>query len=278
MASGPDITTPSEVAAPVNERASARFGSAPIRGVCFDLDGTLLRDDKMAGIVADVTAEVVQRHPELDAEELARANGQVWRAYWPELAEQWFTGDIDQHAVAREVWRRTLARFEIDDSETIEHALARHVAEEQASFELYPESRDVLAAVRARGFRIAIITNGPPGLQRSKIAATGLEPLVDAIVVSGEHGVEKPEREIFGIALGMLGLEAPDALHIGDNQVADVEGAQRAGLKAVWVDRVGAAPTCTPDAVVTDLGGVLDLLPAVGSAGAGPPDPRHPPQ
>ncbi|QIG40250.1 HAD family hydrolase [Microbacterium sp. 4R-513] len=231
-----------------------------IRGVCFDLDGTLLRDDKMGQVVTDVAAEVAARHPELDAAEVSAANLEAWRLYWPELAEQWFTGEVDEDAVAREVWRRTLAGFDVDDRETVDHALALHTAGEQASFELYPESREVLAALRERGIRIAIITNGPTGLQRAKVDAVGLGDLVDAVIVSGEHGVEKPEAEIFEIALGMLGLGADEALHIGDNQVADVEGARRAGLRAVWINRVEAVQDCEPDAVVTELRGLLDLL------------------
>jgi putative hydrolase of the HAD superfamily len=63
---------------------------------------------------------------------------------------------------------------------------------------------------------------------------------VDAVVISAELGVAKPDPAIFNAALERLGAVAGDALHVGDSIEADVEGARAAGIEAVLVARDGA--------------------------------------
>ena len=70
--------------------------------------------------------------------------------------------------------------------------------------------------------------------QRRKIAALGLADAFDAILVSEEEGVRKPEAELFRRALARRGVAAHEALFVGDHPVADVVGAYRAGLKVAW--------------------------------------------
>ncbi len=184
-----------------------------IRAVCFDLDGTLLRDDHVDGVVRRAAAELAALHAGVDADALA-------------------------------------------------DAVARHAALEQAAFRLYDESLEVIAELRSRGIRVALITNGPSELQRGKLRDTGIGDVFDAVVVSGEHSVSKPDGEIFARALAELGVDAAEALHVGDNPLADVAGAKDAGLTAVWIRR-GEDESSDPgraDAVIGDLRELLPLL------------------
>lgn len=95
-------------------------------------------------------------------------------------------------------------------------------------------THDTLAALRRRGMKLGVITNGPGTLQRRKLAVLGLERAFDAVLVSDEEGVRKPDAEIFRRALARLEVMAEEAMFVGDHPVADVEGAHRAGLLAVW--------------------------------------------
>lgn len=230
-----------------------------IRAVCFDFDGTLLRDDHVDGVVRRVAGVLSPRYG-VDAEVLAHANGRAWREYWPSVGDHWTRGELSSAEIALEVWRRAFAALGVDDVEAAEAAVALHAEFEGAAYALYPEARDVLAELRARGILIAIVTNGPSELQRAKLAAVSLEGDVDVIVVSGEHGVHKPDPAIFTIVLDELGVDAGEALFVGDNQVADVRGSRDAGLVSVWINRTGAEPVSQPHAVVTHLRGVLGLL------------------
>jgi len=106
-------------------------------------------------------------------------------------------------------------------------------------FRPYPEVPGVLAALRERGARLAVVSNWDVSLH-DVLERTGLRPLVDAVVISAEFGAAKPDPAIFRAALERVEATASEALHVGDSLVADVEGARAAGVEAVFVARDGA--------------------------------------
>ncbi|GAB4177714.1 MAG: hypothetical protein Fur0032_18000 [Terrimicrobiaceae bacterium] len=113
-----------------------------------------------------------------------------------------------------------------------------------------------------RNFRIGLLTNGDSALQREKFQASGLAPLFDAVTVSGEHGVGKPEPEIFRIALDALDCEARETWMVGNSLARDILGAQSAGLAAgVWLRVPGSEEFAevTPDFEITGLHALPDI-------------------
>ena len=97
----------------------------------------------------------------------------------------------------------------------------------------------VVKKLRAAGIKTAIVTNVDPDrmqFQRHKIDALDLTPLFDAIVMSGEVGVHKPDRRVFDRATQLLGVSNEDCVFVGDNPNADIVGALNAGMEAVWID------------------------------------------
>lgn len=229
-----------------------------VHAICFDLDGTLLRDEHGDGVVRQVASELADAHG-VDADALAAANEREWKAYWPHVGDAWMRGELANDEVPIEVWRRALGVLGVTRAGAAERAHALHVERETAAFELYPEAVDVIAQIRARGIRTAIITNGRSGRQRAKLAAVGLTGF-NAVIVSGEVGVCKPDTAIFGHALVAMGAAAALTMHVGDNQIADVAGARAAGLTAVWIDRSGAEAASDPHHVVNDLRELLALI------------------
>lgn len=106
-------------------------------------------------------------------------------------------------------------------------------------FRPYPEVAGTLARLRADGARLAVVSNWDVSLH-DVLERTGLRRLVDAVVISAELGVAKPDPAIFYAALERLGADAAGAVHVGDSLDADVAGARAAGLEAVLVVRNGA--------------------------------------
>ena len=106
-------------------------------------------------------------------------------------------------------------------------------------FRAYPEVPGVLARLRAGGARLAVVSNWDVSLH-DVLERTALRPLVDAVVISAELGVAKPDPAIFRAALDRLGAGPDGALHVGDSLEDDVAGARAAGLDAVLVARNGA--------------------------------------
>jgi putative hydrolase of the HAD superfamily len=122
-------------------------------------------------------------------------------------------------------------------------------------FRAYPEVPDVLARLRAGGARLAVVSNWDVSLH-DVLERTGLRPLVDAVVISAELGVAKPDPAIFRAALQRLGATADGAVHVGDSLEHDVAGARAAGLEAVLVVRNGAV---APEGVRT-VGSLAELV------------------
>lgn len=102
--------------------------------------------------------------------------------------------------------------------------------------------------------KIGIITNNGSQEQREKLSVCEMAPLIDALVISEEVGVIKPEPAIFAIALEKLGCASHEAVMLGDAWQTDILGAHRAGIRPVWLNRFGAkCPDPTLAAVITTL-------------------------
>lgn len=114
----------------------------------------------------------------------------------------------------------------------------------------------LLAAVRARA-KVAIVSNNLLDEQQEKLRHCALEPYVDALVVSEVVGVSKPDPRIFATALAELNAAADEAVMVGDSWTADIVGARRAGIRAVWFNPRGAPK---PDPL-EDVGEIRTLRP-----------------
>lgn len=123
-------------------------------------------------------------------------------------------------------------------------------------------SRQVLCELRARGHRLAILTNGLPATQRGKVKALGIEPLVDAVVYAQEHApAGKPAQVCFMAAVRRLDVQASHTVFVGDHPEKDIAGAAAAGLRPIWLPggRLAARPV-TADAVARSLADVPRLV------------------
>lgn len=125
------------------------------------------------------------------------------------------------------------------DPDAAPAAIRWYRANRYHGLELFDDAVGVLSALRERGHRIGIITNGPADVQRAKVDLLGVEPLVDFVIISGEFGAAKPDPSIFREALRLGSATAPEALHVGDSLEFDVAGASAAGIRSVWVNRHG---------------------------------------
>ncbi len=116
---------------------------------------------------------------------------------------------------------------------TEEYLEALHALVARTPFQAADEAAEFLQAVRARGFRTALISNttGEPGAAlRPVIQRLGLDRYLDELVFSDERPWTKPAPEIFLDALRPLGADPSRTVHVGDGWV-DIEGARRAGLR-----------------------------------------------
>jgi FMN hydrolase / 5-amino-6-(5-phospho-D-ribitylamino)uracil phosphatase len=97
--------------------------------------------------------------------------------------------------------------------------------------ELYADVRPALTRLRAR-YRLYAVSNGNADIERC-----GIGDLFDGHITARAAGAAKPDARIFAQLLSIAGASAAETLHIGDDPLADVIGAARAGIPAVWLNR-----------------------------------------
>lgn len=103
-------------------------------------------------------------------------------------------------------------------------------------YELFDDVKPFLDGLKARGFRIGIISNFAPTL-KAILEAKGILHDFDPVIVSTEVGLEKPDPAIFQLALNRAGLEAKDILYIGDHETNDIWAPNQVGIDAVRIIR-----------------------------------------
>jgi putative hydrolase of the HAD superfamily len=120
--------------------------------------------------------------------------------------------------------------------------------------EFYDDVRPSLKRLQAR-YRLFALSNGNADLSRC-----GVADLFAGHVTARAAGCAKPDPRIFAHLAGMAGVEAHQVLHIGDDPLADVVGATRAGMQAVWINRDGRdwpAAYAAPARTITTLAEII---------------------
>jgi len=123
---------------------------------------------------------------------------------------------------------------------------------------LYPEVNETLALLKQRGLLLAVISNFDSRLLQI-LDGLNVGANFAHIFVSSAVGFAKPQPRIFDIALTKFGLTPEQALHIGDSETNDLQGARNAGVRALVVDRDLAADADAADRVPS-LRQILDYI------------------
>ena len=202
---------------------SARLAGAPPRAVLLDLDGTLVDSARdLAETLDDLLAEA--GHPPLGREKVATMIGAGVAA----LVQRGFAArgvPLDEAGTAA----RTSRFMELYTPRATRHT--RPCTGVAAA----------LGALADAGVPMAVCTNKPQAVSEQILADLGLLSHVRA-VVGGDCGLpKKPDPAILLRALELLGATPSDAVHVGDGR-ADMEAAQAAGMRAVFVEGGYAGP------------------------------------
>lgn len=256
-----------------------------MEALIFDLDDTLVTDEAAATTAFLKTCLFAQAHYGINLPGFQVTIRDTCRKYWHLSPAReycvkvgissweglWASFDgvgknlgiLRQWALTyrRLSWSTTLQHFKIDDE-----PFALRLAEEYISSrgELNVVYHDVLPVLESLKlhYKLGLLTNGAPDLQRRKIAESGLDKYFDAVVVSGEFGVGKPDPSVFEWMLSLLRVKPEHALMIGDSLKKDIDGACAVGLKTAWLNRMGKEldRTNIPDYVIDNLYDLRTIL------------------
>lgn len=207
-----------------------------IRAVFFDAGHTLLHAVPSVGeVYAQESAKLGVR---VTGEEIARVFVPTFRAFVKEYLPHVGSSDEQDYAMWREithrVYRQIPALAALDFQTWFETLYARFGRPDAWRF--YDDVIPALSDLRRRGLRLGVISNWDSRLRRIS-DGLGLTSRMDVVVISAEAGVRKPHPGIFEHALSRIGVRPEEAMHVGDLPEEDVEGARRAGLHPVYMDR-----------------------------------------
>ncbi|QLQ38248.1 HAD family hydrolase [Micromonospora robiginosa] len=231
--------------------------SAPRTAVVFDADETLIDlRPAVTGALAAVLEEMRRRTPAAAEVSLADLEGD-WGAVFGALSAA-PVQEIRRAALARSLDRAGLGAH-------LDEFAALFFARRYALSRPFPDALPALAALRPHHL-LGFATNG-----NSRAERCGLAGQFAFALYAHEGGLpKKPAPGFYAAVVAATGLPADRIVHVGDSPEHDVTGAQRAGLRAVWLNRAGLPrpPGLAPDAEVSTLADLPGVLVDVTSANA----------
>lgn len=229
-----------------------------ITTVLLDLDDTILSDDIATEVAFKATSNYAAAKADIDPQALIAAIHTTSREIWQDGPfPDWlhgigtseieglrarFEGDDDHWPTMREWGPGFRQRSWVSALETLGKGDESLAAELDAMFEREraatnpwcPGGEEALKQLASK-YRLGMVTNGIPDVQRTKINNSGIEKYFGAIVISGELAIGKPEPAIYQHALDQLDVSAEETIMVGDSFPRDVLGAQAFGMRAVWI-------------------------------------------
>ena len=232
------------------------------RAVFFDAGHTLLyAHPDIGSVYTGVTEDFgVRLGPERFAETFVPVFKETTQIY----SSTSKASDEQDYAMWRDITRRIYDRLPLLSSIPFDswfEALYRRFGSPEV-WRFYDDVVAVLGDLRSRGLKIGVVSNWDTRL-KSISDGLGLTPLVDFMVISAEVGVRKPDTGSFRLALDKAGVRPEEAIHVGDLPEEDAEGARRAGVRPVLIDRKKRiTPQGIPAGVprVTSLSELFPLL------------------
>jgi putative hydrolase of the HAD superfamily len=190
----------------------------PIHAVLVDLDDTVYPQQQWLSGAWDRVADV------------AEACGMPRAALRRALDDVCSEGSDRGHVIDR-----ALERVGIADA-PMPMFVAAFRQHEAPRLETYPGVREALDALRSR-VRVALVTDGDPRIQRSKLRSLGLADAFDVVVISDEYGRARRKPDPYALLVASAKLRTdPDAcVYIGDRPTKDVVAAHAAGMRSIRV-------------------------------------------
>jgi putative hydrolase of the HAD superfamily len=230
------------------------------RAMLIDMDDTILSAYGRPEIAWNkITAEFAGELAPFTPQQVAVAILDFARTFWAAAEAEWRLKLAEARHV---VVKGAFATLAANGRHSLPMDLAARLADRLTAYRdeemfVFPGAHDAIDAFKARGVKLALVTNGAAETQRAKVERFALAHRFDHIQIEGEHGFGKPEERAYLHAMQALGVQAPDTWMIGDNLEWEVEVPQRLGIYAIWMDAHGdglpAGCTVKPDRIIRSL-------------------------
>ncbi|TVY02299.1 HAD family hydrolase [Cohnella terricola] len=233
-----------------------------VKAVLFDLDDTLLWDDRSVSEAFKATCRYGAEATGVDENELEAAVRREARALYETYETFSFTQMIGinpfealwgkfeagEHPMFRKLqqiapeyrsnaWTRGLAALGVDQPGLGLQLAEMFPAQRRKLKYVYEETFAILDELK-KSYKLLLLTNGSPDLQQEKLdGVPELIPYFDSIVISGNFGEGKPSSNLFAHAMEQIGIRPEEGIMVGDKLTTDILGANRIGMTSVWINR-----------------------------------------
>ncbi|MEO8476697.1 MAG: HAD-IA family hydrolase [Actinomycetota bacterium] len=205
------------------------------RAVFFDVGETLVHP---APTFPDLFASILLREGYLCApEDVVAASGVVMDRF-SEAArdgELWTTSPERSRDFWLSVYERMLTALGLPGADGLGGTLYREFTDLR-NYELFEDVRGTLGALTDAGLGLGIISNFEAWLEEL-LVALGVHEAFPVRVISGVEGIEKPDPQIFELAMARAGVSAEESVYVGDNPEFDVDPPAALGMFTVLIDR-----------------------------------------
>jgi putative hydrolase of the HAD superfamily len=178
------------------------------------------------------------------------------------IIEQIVVTDQDGYKEKKQMFIELLEILPWNNKPSVEELLEFYTSEYVSSAILMEDALEILQFFKTK-YKIGLITNGKIIIQYGKLDKLNLREYFDTIVVSEEAGIKKPNKGIFEIAVKNLNLRSEDCIYIGDHPVNDIDGADKAGMKTIWIkvnQQWKEELTVKPLKTITKLNELFELI------------------
>lgn len=235
-------------------------GEFMLKAIFFDLDDTLLWDEKSIQISLEETCDYAETSYNISAENLLRMVRKIAPQLYAEYDTYRFTKRIGINpfeglwgtfsdyepgfkalkktveSYQLRVWSLSLAEIGVYDDKLSSKLREKFIERRLANPFVYEETFTVLDKLKEK-YELLLLTNGAPSLQYTKLQLTPKLPrYFQNIVISGAVGVGKPDAAIFEYALNKVGFDKKEVCMIGDNLLTDIKGANESGMDSIWIN------------------------------------------
>jgi 2-haloacid dehalogenase len=216
------------------------------RAFVFDAYGTLFN-----------VHAAIARHRDAAGPEADRFS-EIWRTKQLEYA--WMLSAAGHYV---DFW--TLTERALDHAfarvPAVDTALRARLLEAYFKLDAFPDARAALTALKAKGMRTAILSNGNPHMLEGAVTAAGIGADLDAVFSVDTIRIYKPRREVYALVTDAFRLAPAEVAFVSSNRW-DVMGATAFGFRCVWVNRANAPeeyPEFAPVKVVRELSALATL-------------------
>ena len=183
----------------------------------------------------------------------------VWRT--KQLEYTWLRSLMGHHADFWQVTRDALD-YAFDMHHIDDNVLRKKLMEAYLNLDCYSEVPKALSALKERGFKLAILSNGTPAMLDAAVRNSGLSDLIEENFSVEKVGIFKPDPRVYQIAVDGLSVKSEEIVFQSSN-AWDASGASTFGFKVAWVNRFGRSPERLPgkpDAEIKNLAELAGLL------------------